>query len=358
MQRIHILGAAGAGKTTLGRALAERIGFAHADTDDAYWVPTEPPFREKRPVPERIARLRATLAAHARCVLTGSLSGWGDELVPLLDGVALLDTPVNVCLQRLAARERERYGTAIDPGGARHEAHAALMEWAAAYDASTAPGRSRERDGAWIVATGLPRLCLDGSRAIADLVDEVQRWIERDGATDTALVELVDDDFAAMLRGDARVRDRLVAAPGGIDDPLVIVHVRTVASNLHRDGYPGGHWMITAGGEIVGLIGIKRPPSASGEVEIGYGIAASRRCRGHATRAVAAVLDAARRDPAIRLVTAATLPGNTASQRALARNGFERTGTRMDPGDGELIVWQVSLANLAHRPDGCRDIAG
>lgn len=358
MQRIHILGAAGAGKTTLGRALAGRIGCAHADTDDAYWLPTDPPFREKRPVAERVARLRATLDAHARCILTGSLSGWGDELVPLLDGVALLDTPVELRLQRLAARERERYGAAIDLGGACHEAHAALMEWAAAYDAGTAPGRSRERDGAWIVATGLPRLCLDGRRTVAELVDEVQRWVGRDGATDTALVELVDDDLAAMLRGDACVRDRLVPAPGGVDDPLVLAHVRTVAGNLHRDGYPGGQWMVTAGGEIVGLIGIKRPPSASGEVEIGYGIAASRRRRGHATRAVAAVLDAARRDPAIRLVTAATLPGNAASQRALARNGFERTGTRMDPDDGELVVWQVSLVNLAHRPDDRPGIAG
>ena len=155
MRRIHILGAAGGGKTTLGRALAERLDVAHLDTDDAYWLPTDPPFREKRPVPERIALLRGALDAGDRCVLTVSLSGWGDELVPLLDGVALLDTPVELRVQRLAARERERYGDAVDPRGALHERHAALLDWAAAYDAGTAPGRNRARDEAWLAATGV-----------------------------------------------------------------------------------------------------------------------------------------------------------------------------------------------------------
>jgi len=346
LRRIHILGAAGAGKTTLGHALAQRLGFAHADTDDAYWLASDPPFREKRPVAQRIALLRETLAAHERCILTGSLSGWGDALVPQLDGVVLLHAPAELRLQRLLARDRERYGAAIETGGALHEQHVAFMEWAAAYDAGAAPGRSRSRDEAWVTSTGLPHVRLDGNRAANELADELQRWIERDGATDTTIVELRDDDLAAMLRGDNRLREGLVPAPGGVDDPAVLAHVREVAAALHRDGYPGGQWMIVAGGEVAGLIGFKHPPSQQGEVEIGYGIAASRRRRGHATRAVAAVLDAARRDPAIRAVLADTLPDNTGSQRALAANGFRRAGTRLDASGGELVLWRVRLADV------------
>ena len=55
------------------------------------------------------------------------------------------------------------------------------------------------------------------------------------------------------------------------------------------------------------------------------------------------MLNAARRDPAIRAVDAETTLGNLPSQRALARNGFRRAGTRVDPDDGELIVWQIEL---------------
>ena len=52
--------------------------------------------------------------------------------------------------------------------------------------------------------------------------------------------------------------------------------------------------------------------------------------RGHATRAVAAMLEAARRD-GVRVVLAETIVDNIASQRVLERNGFERFGTRRDP---------------------------
>ena len=88
---------------------------------------------------------------------------------------------------------------------------------------------------------------------------------------------------------------------------------------------------------------IDRGPN--GEVEIGYGIAPGRRRRGHATRAVALVLDLAREDPAVRTVLADTVLDNVASQRALEKNGFRRAGTHADPSDGEpLIRWEIAVA--------------
>ena len=75
-------------------------------------------------------------------------------------------------------------------------------------------------------------------------------------------------------------------------------------------------------------------------VEIGYGVAESRRKRGHATRAVAAMLDHARADPTcFGRRRCHDRVANLASQRALERNGFVRTGTSYDPDDGELVFW-------------------
>jgi RimJ/RimL family protein N-acetyltransferase/adenylate kinase family enzyme len=340
MRRIHILGAAGAGKSALGRNLAERIDAAHVDTDDVYWLPTNPPFRDKRPVAERIAMLREMLPAHDRIVLTGSLSGWGESVVALLNGIVLLDTPVAIRLERLSRRERERYGAAIDPAGPLHPQHTALLEWAAAYDGGTMPGRSRARDEAWIGATGLPALRLDGARGIPELVAQTCRWIALH-TPETMLVEASDDDFAALLRGEISLPGGLAVPPGGVDDPAVLTHVRAIAARLRAAGYEHGHWLVVARGEVVGAIGFKDPP-ANGEVEIGYGIAAARRRRGHATRAVGLVLDAARRDPAIRAVLAETDAVNHASQRVLEQNGFVRDGTRFDASEGEVFRWRAS----------------
>jgi len=146
-----------------------------------------------------------------------------------------------------------------------------------------------------------------------------------------------------MLRGDALIRDGLRAPPGGVDEPDVLAHVRTIFARLQAEGFCGGHWMIVAEGEIVGLCGIKHSPSSSGEVEIGYGIAASRRRRGHATRGIALLVERAREIPAIRCIIAETDISNVASQAVLRNNGLERSGTRFDPTDGEVVTWRKPL---------------
>ena len=49
--RVHIMGASGAGVTSLGRALAEALAVPHHDTDGYFWRPTTPPYRDKRESP-------------------------------------------------------------------------------------------------------------------------------------------------------------------------------------------------------------------------------------------------------------------------------------------------------------------
>ena len=61
MPRIHILGASGSGTSTLGSALARRLGVKHADSDSLYWLPTNPPYTTPRPPGARQALLLRTL---------------------------------------------------------------------------------------------------------------------------------------------------------------------------------------------------------------------------------------------------------------------------------------------------------
>ncbi len=158
------------------------------------------------------------------------------------------------------------------------------------------------------------------------------------------LLELADDDIAVMLSGAAAVRPGLTQPPGGVDEPDVLRHVREIARQLRGNGYAGGHWMMVSDGEVVGLCGFKAPPS-DGEVEIGYGVAASRRRRGHATAAIRAIIERAQLDADVRSIVALTLVDNVGSQRALENNGFERAGTQTEPGGGDLILWRRRIGN-------------
>jgi len=155
----------------------------------------------------------------------------------------------------------------------------------------------------------------------------------------TTLLPGTDDLYAWMLGGPAPLPD-LRLPPGGVTPEPVLVLLRELMKPV-RAAHQPGDWLILDGDEVVGLIGLKAPADAEGKVEFGYGIADSRQCRGHATRAVTLVLKDVARDPLIRIVTAETTIANFASQRVLEKNGFLCTGTRLDPEDGEVACWQL-----------------
>jgi adenylate kinase family enzyme len=152
MPSIHLTGASGSGTTTLGAVLAQALSLPHLDTDDFYWLPTDPPFSRKRPMPERLECLLAALdAAPHGFVLSGSCCGWGDPLRARFDHVVWLGLPAEERLDRLERRERARFGAAaLAPGGAMHEPHREFMAWAARYDEGGLEVRSHARHAAWL----------------------------------------------------------------------------------------------------------------------------------------------------------------------------------------------------------------
>lgn len=42
IKRIHIFGASGSGTTTLANALSNNMNLPHYDTDDYFWIRTDP----------------------------------------------------------------------------------------------------------------------------------------------------------------------------------------------------------------------------------------------------------------------------------------------------------------------------
>jgi adenylate kinase family enzyme len=172
--RAHITGASGTGVTTLGRTLAIRTAHPHFDADDFYWLPTNPPFEQKRDPAERLRLVHELFAGRPDWILSGSLDGWGDSLVPLFDLVVFLEAPTEVRLARLRARETRHFGAAaVGPGGPRHREFEEFIEWASHYEDGTREGRSRARHEAWLAKLPCRVLRLDSSAPVDALVDRV-----------------------------------------------------------------------------------------------------------------------------------------------------------------------------------------
>ncbi|HEU4390899.1 MAG TPA: AAA family ATPase [Blastocatellia bacterium] len=177
--RVHILGASGSGTTAVGTALAHRLAIPHFDTDDYYWLPSKPPFAAKRPVEERLRLLDRDAMEDGSWVLSGSLCGWGDPLIPRFTHVLYLDVPTSVRLARLERRELERYGELVARGGDMFEQSAAFLSWASEYESGGLEMRSRARHTLWLEGLQCPVLHVDGTRHIEQLVRDVTAILGR-----------------------------------------------------------------------------------------------------------------------------------------------------------------------------------
>jgi len=179
-RRIHLMGASGSGVTTLGRALAARLALPHHDSDDYFWLPTAPPYQTTRPAAERLRLIREMFLPRLDWVLSGTVTGWGDELVPFFDLVVFVTTPRELRLQRLRGREATHFGAdAVAQGGWRHEETESFVEWASRYEAGDREGRSLTKDEAWLAGLPCPVVRIDGSRPLADLVEQLCSEAER-----------------------------------------------------------------------------------------------------------------------------------------------------------------------------------
>lgn len=175
--RIHIFGASGAGTTTLGRALASALETQHFDTDDFYWRPTDPPFRDKRPVPERVALMRQVFLPRRDWVLSGSLDSWSDGVDERFTLAVYLSLDTETRLMRLRAREGWRLQDPSERPGME-----AFLAWAAAYDDGLLPGRNQARHLAWSRTLPCPLLRLESARPVSILVHDVLEALDRERA--------------------------------------------------------------------------------------------------------------------------------------------------------------------------------
>jgi adenylate kinase family enzyme len=160
-----VIGASGSGTTTLARALAATLDATPLDSDNDFWLPTQPPFRERRDPALRLRSMLDDLARHPRAIVSGAFIGWGDELEHAFDLVVFLSLPHELRVARLRAREIERYAHANEE----------FIAWAAGYDDDppTSRTRNRRRQHEWLATRRCPVLRLEGDLTVAARVERV-----------------------------------------------------------------------------------------------------------------------------------------------------------------------------------------
>ena len=98
-------------------------------------------------------------------------------------------------------------------------------------------------------------------------------------------------------------------------------------------------WVVRAAvdaesGQVVGHGGFHGPPDDEGTVEVAYSVDPVWRRRGYAKAILAALLERAGAEPAVRAVRASIRPDNVASLATIKGFGFRKVGEQWDPEDG------------------------
>lgn len=175
---IHIYGASGSGTSTLGRKISEELGYKFMDTDDYFWLPTNPQYTMKRSKEECLALMKKDVSENDNVVISGSLVDWGDELIPLFTLAIRLVTDTEIRIERLKTREKQKFGDRIMPGGDMYTNHTEFIEWARKYDTGSVDMRSKAKHDEWQKLLLCKQIVLNGADDLEKNFKKVQEAIK------------------------------------------------------------------------------------------------------------------------------------------------------------------------------------
>ncbi|MCI8528536.1 MAG: shikimate kinase [Lachnospiraceae bacterium] len=165
---IYIYGASGSGTSTLGRKISQELGYKFMDTDDYFWLPTDPMYTTKRNKEDRIALMKLDISKADDVVISGSLDGWGNVFIPLFTLAIRLVTETEIRIKRLKIREKERFGERIMPNGDMYIQHMEFLDWAAKYDTGGLDIRSKATHDEWQKLLSCRQIELNGAEEVEE----------------------------------------------------------------------------------------------------------------------------------------------------------------------------------------------
>lgn len=171
--KILLFGASGSGTTTLGREIEKRTDFRHLDADDYYWEKTTPPFQKKIPLTQRNENLKTDFYKFENVVVSGSMVSWGKEWETAFDLAIFIRLESAERMERLKAREIERYGEKLLTDISIQQNSKAFLEWANQYENPNFNGRSLKVHADWIRLLKCKILRLDGGMDLSKKVEIV-----------------------------------------------------------------------------------------------------------------------------------------------------------------------------------------
>lgn len=161
---IQICGLNGCGKSTLGRALAQEIGFHFIDNEQLYFERTsaDEPYASPKPREEVEKLLMAEVTTHPNFVFAAVKGDYGKDIIPMYSYVIVVDVPRELRLQRVWDRSFKKFGERMLAGGDLYEQEIAFMQAVEAREDAFVEN--------WLKTLACPIIRVDGTKPIEENV--------------------------------------------------------------------------------------------------------------------------------------------------------------------------------------------
>lgn len=164
---IQVCGLNGCGKSTLGRALAQKIGFHFIDNEELFFTrnAADEPYANPRTRAEAEALLMEEVRRHGDFVFAAVKGDYGSAILPLYRYAVLIEVPKEIRLRRVRNRSFQKFGGRMKPGGDLYESEEAFFQTVAA--------RPEDYAESWVRTLPCPVVVVDGTRPVEENVERL-----------------------------------------------------------------------------------------------------------------------------------------------------------------------------------------
>lgn len=169
---IIMCGLNGTGKSTLGKALAEKLHFYFIDNEDLYFPKTDPNYLYAAPrTREEVQKLLFnTIKAHENFIFASVKGDYGEFIYPFFQYAVLVDVPKDIRIERVKNRSFQKFGNRMLPGGDLYEQEKHFFDLVESKTEDTAEK--------WVQSLNCPIIRVDGTKPIEKNINLIMEQIQ------------------------------------------------------------------------------------------------------------------------------------------------------------------------------------